>query len=29
MQTDDERPPKENHMLIVLALLTRDVIFDY
>ena len=25
----DERPPNENHMLIILALLTTDAIFAY
>ena len=29
MQKEDERPPNENHMLIILALLTTGVIFAY
>ena len=29
MQKEDDRPPNENHMLIILALLTTDVIFAY
>ena len=29
MQEEDEIPPNENHMLIILALLTAGVIFAY
>ena len=29
MQKEDERPPNENRMLIILALLTTDLIFAY
>ena len=29
MYEEDERPPNENHMLIILALRTTDVIFAY
>ena len=29
MHEEDERPPNENHMLIILALLTTDVNFAF
>ena len=29
MHEEDERPPYKNHMLVILALLTTDVIFAY
>ena len=29
MHEEDVRPPNENHMLIILALLTTDAIFAY
>ena len=29
MHEEDEKPPTKNHMLIILALLTMDVIFAY